>query len=77
MPDLCPPVDEPHSVSAQRRAEWWIAHTPACRVCGGPTHCHEILSTASELAFRCTDPACYLHTWIDPYEKPEKEADDA
>ena len=76
MPDICPPLDEPHSVRAQRRAEWWREHPPACKRCGGQTGYDIIASSMSELAFRCVDTACYGHTWIDPYEKPTKEADD-
>ena len=77
MPDLCARIDEPHSVGAQRRAEWWQEHPPACRRCGGPTIPDPRASSMNELAFRCLDMWCFLHTWIDPYEKPEKEADDA
>ena len=76
MPDICPPLDEPHSVRAQRRAEWLSEHPPACRRCGGPTVPDTRASSMSELAFRCLDRRCFVHTWIDLYEKPEKETDD-
>ena len=76
MPDLCPPVDEPHSVSAQRRAEWWQEHPPRCRYCYKATALDKQISCASELAFRCTDPKCWLHSFVDLYARSEKEGDD-
>lgn len=78
MPDIVLNPDEPHSVSAQRRAEWWDKHPPACLHCGGPTIPDPRANSTSELAFRCLDRWCFMHRWIDLYERPaEKEhADD-
>ena len=77
MPDIALNPDDPHSVSAQRRAEWWEEHPPRCRYCYKATVLDETLSCASELAFRCTDPKCWLHSFVDLYARPEKEQADA